>query len=137
MGVWGYKVFDSDNACAFLGDVIEHLEEVIADGLELGRSKRRTRFRAALIKGNHLSLDGPVLPAVATIRAILAGIDAARVCVSKAEVRRWMEAYFEWYEREYVPANGPNKRYRNNVQKEFDALLKLAQGDDPELYNGG
>ena len=135
MGIWGYKVFDSDNACDFLGGVIRRLEEVIEDGLELGRSKRRTRFRAALIKGDHLSLDGPVVPAVATLRAVLADIDAARVCVSKAEVRQWMKGYFEWYEREYVPTNGPNKRYRKNVQKEFDALLRLADGEDPELYN--
>ena len=37
-------------------------------------------------------------------------------------VRRWRQAYFEWYEREYVPVNGPNKRYRNHIQKEFDAI---------------
>jgi hypothetical protein len=74
---------------------------------------------------------------VAAIRALLAGIDAARVCVAKEQVRRWREAYFAWYEREYVPVNGPNKRYRNNVQKEFDALLKLAWAEDPDVYNGG
>ena len=137
VGIWGYKVFDSDNACAFLGDVIKHLAAVVEDGLELGRSKRRRKFRAALARGDTLSLDGPVVPAVAAIRALLAGIDAARVCVAKEQVRRWMEAYFEWYEREYVPINGPNRRYRNNVQKEFDELLRLAWREDPEVYNGG
>ena len=132
MGVWGYKVFDSDNACGFLGGVIDHLEAVVDEGLELGRPTRRKKFRATLVKRHTLSLDGPVVPAVAVIRAILAGVEAARVSIGKKKVRRWMRAYFEWYEREYVPANGPNTRYRKNVQKEFDALLRLAEGDDEE-----
>jgi hypothetical protein len=129
VGIWGVKVFDSDNACDFLGNVIDHLVAVIEEGLELGRSKRGKKFRAVLVtKGTPLSLDGPVVPAVAALRAILAGIDAPRRWVPKEQVRRWKDAYFEWYEREYVPANGPNKRYRSNVQMEFDELLKLAKG---------
>ena len=138
MGVWGYKVFDSDGACDFLGDVIDHFRAVIEEGLELGRSKRRTKYRKAkLVRGTSLGLHDPVVPAVAALRAMIEGTDAGGECIAKAQVQRWRDAYFEWYEREYVPVNGPNKRYRNHIQKEFDALLRLAYGEDPEVYDDG
>lgn len=133
MGVWGYKVFDGDGAAEFLGDVIRHLVAVIEEGLELGRSKRRTRFRtAALARGTSLSLHEPVAPAVAALRAVIAGTGAGGSSVAKSQVRRWREDYFEWYERVYVPVNGANTRYRKHIEKDFDALLRLAYGSDPE-----
>src|SRR5262245_3974047 len=126
MGVWAHGVFDNDEASDFIGTLIHGLEAVVDDGLELGASRRRKKFRAALVKGDVLTLHGPVIPAVAAIRALLAGIDGAGVCVGKEKVRRWRRAYFEWYEREFVPANGPSKVYRKNIEKEFDRLLRLA-----------
>jgi hypothetical protein len=137
VGVWGHKVFDGDGAAEFLGDVIDQLQAVIEEGLELGRSRRRTRFRkASLVRGTSPSLHEPVAPAVAALRALVAGTGAGGECVAKAQVRRWRDAYFEWYERVYVPVNGPNARYRKNVEKEFDTLHRLAYGEDPAEVDG-
>ncbi|HJZ56175.1 MAG TPA: hypothetical protein VKE74_14510 [Gemmataceae bacterium] len=133
MGVWGDGVFDGDGQCDFLGDVIDRLQEVVEEGLELGRSKRRTRYRRAnLVKGTSIGLHEPVVPAVAVLHAIFAEIPAARVCLSKKRVRRWKRAYFEWYERVYVPVNGPCTRYRKNIEKEFDGVARLAVGEELE-----
>jgi hypothetical protein len=132
MGVWAHGVFDNDEACDFIRTVLTELEAVVEDGLRVGVSKRRKKFRARLVKADALTLHGPVIPAVAAIRAILAGVEAARVCVGKEKVERWRQAYFEWDEREFVPANGPSKVYRRNVNKEFDQLLRLAEGDDAD-----
>src|SRR5262249_39478442 len=75
MGVWGDGVFDGDGQCDFLGDVIDRLQEVVEEGLELGRSKRRTRYRRAnLVKGTSIGLHEPVVPAVAVLHAIFAEI---------------------------------------------------------------
>jgi hypothetical protein len=138
MGVWGYQVFDGDGACDFLGHVIRHLREVVEEGLELGQSKRRTRYRKAkLVKGRSLGLHGPVAPAVAALRALLAGIPSARVCLGRKRVRGWKRAFLAWYEAEYVPANGPTARYRKNVEAEFDELARLAHREDPDGEGGG
>jgi hypothetical protein len=133
MGVWGDGVFDGDGAREFLGDVIRRLQEVIEEGLELSRSKRRTRYRRAkLVSGTSISLHDPLVPAVAVLHAILAKIPHPRIHLSKERVRGWKRAYFEWYERVYVPVNGPCVRYRKNIEKEFDGLTRLAKGEDPE-----
>lgn len=131
-GHLGDGVFDSDNTREFLGEVVDQIEAVIDEGLRIGKSTRRTVFRAALHKGGTLSLDSPVAPAVATLRSLLSERPEARLWISKEKVRRWMREYFEWFEREFVPANGPSKRYRGNVQREFNRLLRLVEGEAEE-----
>ncbi len=133
MGVWGDGVFDSDDTREFLGEVVRQVEAVIEEGLALGGSRRRGPFRrAALVRGWGLSLDGPVAPAVATLRSLLSEHPVARLWLPKRRVRRWRRAYFAWFEREFVPANGPSEQYRANVRREFGRLLRLAAGDDAD-----
>ena len=101
------------------------------------RSPRRTKYRGGgLAKGWYLSLHDPLVPAVALLHTILADNTHARVCLSKGRVRRWKQAYFEWYERVYVPVNGPCTRYRKNIEKEFDGLIRLAHVDDEDDEDG-
>ncbi len=126
MGVWGSGVFDGDGASDFLGNVVGNLAKVIDEGLRLAKSKRNMPvFRSALLaKKSVLTLHGPVVPAVALLHAIASKVPKVQFCLEKSRVRKWRRAYFAWYEKEYVPTNGPDEPYRKNVQKEFDGLLR-------------
>jgi hypothetical protein len=126
MGVWGDGVFDGDGALDFVGHVIKRLADVVDEGLRLTKSKRDTPpFRSALLaKGFVLTLHDPVVPAVALLHAIVSKIPGAEVCLEKRRVREWKRSYFAWYEKEFVAVCGPEQKYRRNVQKEFDGLLR-------------
>ena len=110
------------------------LADVIDEGLRLAKSKRNTpSFRSAILaKGSVLTLHDPVVPAVALLHTIVSKIPGARFCLEKRRVREWKRAYFAWYEKEYVPVNGPDEPYRRNVQKEFDGLLRKLKVEDLE-----
>lgn len=126
MGVWGDKIFDGDSACDFLGAVVKRLAEVIDEGLRLaGTGRNMPAFRTALLaKGTVLTLHDPIVPALALLHAIVSKVPSARFCLEKRRVREWRDAYFAWYEKDYVPVNGPDKSYRKNVRKEFAGLLR-------------
>lgn len=125
MGVWGDGVFDGDGACDFLGNVMRHLANVIDEGLRLTQSRGKPLFRSAMLaKGSVLTLHDPVVPALAILHAIVCKVLRAQFCLEKRRVSEWKRAYFAWYERDYVPANGPDESYRMNVQKVFDGLLR-------------
>lgn len=132
MGVWGDGVFDGDGACDFLGNVTQRLADVIDEGLKLANSKRNMpAFRSAILaRRSVFTLHDPVAPAVALLHAIVSKIPRAQLCLEKRRVQEWKRAYFSWYEKEYVPINGPDNAYRKNVLKEFDGLLRKLKVKD-------
>jgi hypothetical protein len=114
--------------------VVSRLCEVIDEGLRLAKSgqKMPTFDSATLARGMVLAFHDPIIPAVAVLHAIIANVRSAQFSVARGQVRRWMDEYFAWYDKEYVPVNGPDESYRNNVVKEFDDLLKNLHAEDSD-----
>jgi hypothetical protein len=92
-----------------------------------GSSGCNVRSAAPAADGWSLGLHDPVVPAVAVLHTIFAEVRAARVCLTKNRVRGWKRTHFAWYERVYVPVNGPCTCYRKNTEREFDGLARLAE----------
>ena len=133
MGVWGDGIFDGDGACDFLGTVVNRLVDVVEEGLKLGKSNRSTPcFRSQLAKGDVFTLHSPVAPAIAMLNVIVARIPSARFCLEKQRVREWRRQFFDWYEEEFVPMNGPAEEYRENIEKQFRGLLRNLEVEDLE-----
>lgn len=134
MGVWGDGIFDGDGACDFLGHVIEQLADVIDEGLELSNSGRECPplQTAKLGKGQLVTLHEPVVPALAILSAIVSKIPSARSCLEKRRVRAWQQQYFQWFENEYVLANGTCDDYQNSIKREFRSLMKNLHVEDLE-----
>jgi len=121
MGVWGFGIFDNDDASGFIEDMVCALSETIKSDL------------AALESERHPNLIRPTVAAVACLRALVKEIDTAKYSLQRNEAESWRDMYLEWFDRVVAPAWEPKEEgtieYRRNVKREFTLLIKRLEED--------
>jgi len=120
VGSWGSGIFDSDQACDFLGNLVHELADKIDEDLKSAQKPR------------DYYLHRDAAPAIAILNALVSKIPSARFCLDKKRVRQWRKDYFAWYDEKYVPANGPDEEYRGNIERQLRNLLRNLEIEDRE-----
>ncbi len=120
MGTWGPGVFDSDTSLEVVGEVAKLLKQMIVRDL-----------KGMVKKSDQDVLERPVVAAVAILATLATKYPTARYSVTKGEVAQWKQEFLAWHEQWFVQGCSPDvwKPHKMHAKKEFDKLLKLADGD--------